>query len=129
MTMRNTKHIETVAGGGLLHRRLFLSSSVGAAGLVEAGTGRLIFAPNLAWRNALLTEHLWDAIGLPAFADNDNNVAAWGEYRHGAARGYRHVRGGDRSCDRGARRAAVRLRQPRLLGTGREWARPDARRP
>jgi Transcriptional regulator/sugar kinase len=64
---------------------------VGAAGLVEAGTGRLIFAPNLAWRNALLTDHLWDAIGLPAFADNDNNVAAWGEYRHGAARGYRHV--------------------------------------
>jgi len=64
---------------------------VGAAGLVEAGTGRLIFAPNLAWRNALLTDHLWDAIGLPAFADNDNNAAAWGEYRHGAARGYRHV--------------------------------------
>ena len=64
---------------------------MGAAGLVEAGTGRLIFAPNLAWRNALLTDHLWEAIGLPAFADNDNNVAAWGEYRHGAARGYRHV--------------------------------------
>ena len=64
---------------------------VGAAGLVEAGTGRLIFAPNLAWRNVLLTDHLWDAVGLPAFADNDNNVAAWGEYRHGAARGYRHV--------------------------------------
>jgi len=33
MTTRNNKHIETVAGGGLLHRRLFLSSSVGAAGL------------------------------------------------------------------------------------------------
>jgi glucokinase len=64
---------------------------VGAAGLVEAGTGRLIFAPNLAWRNALLTDHLWEAIGLPAYADNDNNVAAWGEYRHGAARGYRHL--------------------------------------
>jgi sulfane dehydrogenase subunit SoxC len=33
MTTRNNKHIEAVAGGGLLHRRLFLSSSVGAAGL------------------------------------------------------------------------------------------------
>ena len=42
---------------------------VGAAGLVEAGTGRLIFAPNLAWRNALLTDHLWESIGLPAFAE------------------------------------------------------------
>jgi sulfane dehydrogenase subunit SoxC len=33
MTTRNSKHLETVAGGGLLHRRLFLSTSVGAAGL------------------------------------------------------------------------------------------------
>jgi len=64
---------------------------IGAAGLVEAGTGRLIFAPNLAWRNVLLADHIWDSVGLPAFADNDNNVAAWGEYRHGAGRGYRHM--------------------------------------
>src|SRR5206468_12222869 len=33
MTTRNNEHLETVAGGGLLDRRLFLSSSVGAAGL------------------------------------------------------------------------------------------------
>ena len=33
MTTRKRKPIENVAGGGLLHRRLFLSSSVGAAGL------------------------------------------------------------------------------------------------
>jgi glucokinase len=64
---------------------------IGAAGLVEAGTGRLIFAPNLAWRNALLSGFVWDNVGLPAFADNDNNVAAWGEYRHGAGRGYRYM--------------------------------------
>lgn len=64
---------------------------IGAAGLVEAGTGRLIFAPNLTWRNALLVDHIWDNVGLPAFADNDNNVAAWGEYRHGAGRGYRNM--------------------------------------
>ena len=56
---------------------------VGAAGLVEKDTGRLTFAPNLAWRNAPLAQHMWDAIGLPTLADNDNNAAAWGEYRHG----------------------------------------------
>jgi glucokinase len=60
---------------------------IGAAGLVEAGTGRLTFAPNLAWRNAPLVEYMWDAVGLPTVADNDNNVAAWGEYRLGAGRG------------------------------------------
>ena len=33
MTTRKRTHPEVVAGGGLLHRRVFLSSSVGAAGL------------------------------------------------------------------------------------------------
>jgi len=64
---------------------------VGAAGLVEAGSGRLTFAPNLAWRNAPLADHIWQTLGLPAVADNDNNAAAWGEFRVGAARGREHV--------------------------------------
>jgi sulfane dehydrogenase subunit SoxC len=33
MTTRKSAHLEVVAGGGLLHRRVFLSSSIGAAGL------------------------------------------------------------------------------------------------
>jgi sulfane dehydrogenase subunit SoxC len=33
VTTRKEEHLEIAAGGGLLHRRLFLSSSVGAAGL------------------------------------------------------------------------------------------------
>ena len=64
---------------------------VGAAGLVEAGVGRLTFAPNLAWRNVPLAEWVWDTLGLPALADNDNNAAAWGEYRLGAGRGSGHM--------------------------------------
>jgi glucokinase len=64
---------------------------VGAAGLVEAGTGRLTFAPNLAWRNAPLADHIWETLGLPAIADNDNNAAAWGEFRAGVAKGRDHV--------------------------------------
>ena len=64
---------------------------IGAAGLVEAGTGRLTFAPNLAWRNVPLVEYMWEAVGLPTIADNDNNVAAWGEYRLGVGRGLSHL--------------------------------------
>ena len=64
---------------------------IGAAGLVEAGTGRLTFAPNLAWRNVSLVDHMWEALGLPTIADNDNNVAAWGEFRLGAGRGRSHL--------------------------------------
>ncbi len=64
---------------------------IGAAGLVEHGSGRLTFAPNLVWRNAPLASWIWEAIGLPTVADNDNNAAVWGEFRLGAAVGMRHV--------------------------------------
>ena len=60
---------------------------VGAAGLVSFATGTLAFAPNLAWRDAPITEHVGSALGLPTVTDNDANVAAWGEFRAGAGRG------------------------------------------
>lgn len=63
---------------------------VGAAGLVDIG-GTLRFSPNLAWRDVRLRERLGEELGLPCIADNDANAAAWGEFRFGAARGYRHV--------------------------------------
>jgi glucokinase len=64
---------------------------IGAAGLVESATGVLVFSPNLTWRNVHLVEHVTGALGLPAIADNDATVAAWGEYRFGAGRGHDHL--------------------------------------
>ncbi len=64
---------------------------IAAAGLVESATGILRFAPNLAWRDASLVEHLSGALGLPVVAENDNTAAAWGEFRSGAGRGYGHM--------------------------------------
>jgi len=64
---------------------------IAAAGLVESATGILRFAPNLAWRDVPLVEHLGGALGLPVVADNDNTAAAWGEFRFGAGRDYRHM--------------------------------------
>jgi glucokinase len=64
---------------------------IGAAGLVESATGVLVFAPNLAWRDVHLVEEVTGALGLPAIADNDATVAAWGEYRFGAGRGHDHL--------------------------------------
>lgn len=64
---------------------------IAAAGLVEWETGILRFAPNLAWRDAPLVAHVGVALGLPVIADNDNTLAAWGEFRHGAGRGYRDI--------------------------------------
>lgn len=64
---------------------------IAAAGLVERNSGVLRFAPNLAWRDAPLVEHVRDALGLPVVADNDNTAAAWGEYVFGAGRAHRDL--------------------------------------
>jgi len=64
---------------------------ISAAGLVEAGTGIMRFAPNLSWRNAPLVERIGGAFGVPTVADNDNNAAAWGEFRFGVGRGHANI--------------------------------------
>ncbi|HEU5225234.1 MAG TPA: ROK family protein, partial [Actinomycetota bacterium] len=64
---------------------------VGAAGLVDAKEGVLRFAPNLAWRNLPIAERMREALGLPCQVDNDASMAAYGEFRFGAGRGYRHL--------------------------------------
>ena len=122
-----------------------LALGVGAAGLVDSVDGVLRFAPNLAWRDLPIADRMRDALGLPCQVDNDANVAAFGEYRFGSGRGYRHMllvtvgtgigggiitgraavprrprlRGGDRPHHRGAGGPALRLRQPWVLGAGR----------
>jgi glucokinase len=68
-----------------------LAIGVGAAGMVDAVDGVLRFAPNLAWRDLPIASRMRDAIGLPCQVDNDASMAAYGEYRFGAGRGYRHM--------------------------------------
>ena len=64
---------------------------ISAAGMVEAGTGILRFAPNLAWRDASLVERIHEPLGVPTLAENDNTAAVWGEFRVGAGRGFRYL--------------------------------------
>jgi glucokinase len=59
---------------------------VGAAGLVERGTGVMRFAPNIAWRDVDLHAPL-ASLGLPTFIDNDCTAASVGEQLAGAGRG------------------------------------------
>ena len=68
-----------------------LAIGVGAAGMVDATEGVLRFAPNLAWRNLPIARRMRDALGLPCQVDNDASMAAYGEFRLGAGRGYRHL--------------------------------------
>ncbi len=68
-----------------------LAVGVGAAGLVDAAEGVLRFAPNLAWRDLPIARRMREALGLPCQVDNDASMAAYGEFRFGAGRGYRHL--------------------------------------
>lgn len=64
---------------------------VGAAGLVDADRGVVVFAPHLPWREEPLRERLIPRLAVPVTVDNDANLAAWAEHRFGAGRGETHL--------------------------------------
>lgn len=59
---------------------------IGAAGWIDVARSVVLFAPNIAWRDEPLREYVGAAVGLPVIVENDANVAAWAEFRYGAAR-------------------------------------------
>jgi glucokinase len=59
---------------------------IGAAAWINASGSTVLFAPNLAWRDEPLRDYVATAVGLPTVLENDANVAAWAEFRYGAAR-------------------------------------------
>ncbi|GAA0618693.1 ROK family glucokinase [Sporichthya brevicatena] len=60
---------------------------IGAAGFVDAGRRRVLFAPNLQWTDVPLAAQLSDRLGTPVILENDANAAAWAEARFGAGAG------------------------------------------
>jgi predicted NBD/HSP70 family sugar kinase len=66
--------------------------SVCLPGLVDPGTGTLVWAPNLGWRRFPVAARMRTALGDPSFpivVENDGNLAALGELENGALRGTR----------------------------------------
>ncbi len=60
---------------------------IGAAGFIDADRSRVLFAPNLAWRDEPLRDEVSKRVELPVVVENDANAAAWAEHRFGAGRG------------------------------------------
>ncbi len=58
---------------------------------IDPQEGRILFAPNLKWQAVDLKKDLEDALGLPVWLDNDANLAALGEHRYGAGKGYHNL--------------------------------------
>lgn len=64
---------------------------IGVAGLVDQD-GMVHYGPNLPMLvDVPLAAELGKRLPVPVVVDNDANVAAWGEVRHGAARNARHA--------------------------------------
>src|SRR4051812_46004506 len=84
---RDPEHLVDVVGEivrQLLSEHDVIAVGVGAAGFVDAQRATVLFAPNLAWRDAQLRDQISAQIELPVVVENDANAAAWGEYRFGA---------------------------------------------
>ncbi|MFW2514428.1 ROK family glucokinase [Demequina sp. SO4-13] len=65
-----------------------------AAGFVSSDRRRVLFAPNIAWREYPLAERVEALIGrddIHVVVENDANAAGWGEYRYGAGRDVGHM--------------------------------------
>jgi glucokinase len=59
---------------------------IGAAGWIDAKRSNVLYAPNLAWRDEPLRDEIAARIDYPVIVENDANVAAWAEFRFGAAK-------------------------------------------
>ena len=64
---------------------------IGAAGFIDAERSRVLFAPNLSWRDEPLRDAVTARVGLPVVVENDANAAAWAEHRFGAGQGEPHL--------------------------------------
>ncbi|MBR3342193.1 MAG: ROK family protein [Clostridiales bacterium] len=67
--------------------------AAGAPGVINQETGIVLFSPNLPWRNYNIKKPIEETFGCPFYIGNDVNVGVLGEYKYGAAKGYKNVVG------------------------------------
>jgi glucokinase len=56
---------------------------VAAAGQIDKNSMKIIFSPNLGWRNVPLKKDIETTFGIETFVENDVNAATYGEWRFG----------------------------------------------
>ena len=60
---------------------------IGSPGTVNTSTGVVEYANNLNWLNVNLGEYITEKTGIQTYVGNDANVAAFGEFKAGSAKG------------------------------------------
>ncbi len=64
-----------------------------APGVIDQDKGIVLFTPNLPWRNYDIAGAMKKKFGVPFFVGNDVNLGVLGEYKFGAAQGYKNIVG------------------------------------
>ena len=121
--------VEEMLEGSGISKKEVAAIAAGAPGVIDQDKGIILFSPNLPWRNYDIKSSMEKKFGVPFYIGNDVNVGVLGEYKYGAARGYKHVVGffvgtgmggglilnGELYCgDPRSRGTALRLRPERL---------------
>ena len=64
---------------------------VAAAGFIDAQQAKVLYAPNLSWRNYPFKAKLEALLPYEVIIENDANAAGWAEFRYGAGRGTKNM--------------------------------------
>ena len=67
--------------------------AAGAPGVIDQEKGIVLTSPNLPWKNYDIKTPLEKKFGVPFQIGNDVNVGVLGEYKYGAAKGYKNIVG------------------------------------
>ena len=84
---------------------------MGAPGAVDGEAGKVIFAPNLGWRQVPLQKQLQDELGVPVFIENDCNACTLGVYHFELDNKPKHVVGIFLGRDHHRREALLGIQQ------------------
>ncbi len=76
-----------------IKKKDFMAIGAGAPGVIDQNKGIVLFSPNLPWKDYDIKGSIEKKVGIPFFIGNDVNVGVLGEYKYGAARGYKNVVG------------------------------------
>ncbi|MBQ9034158.1 MAG: ROK family protein [Lachnospiraceae bacterium] len=85
--------VEEMLEGSGIDKKEIAAIAAGAPGVIDQEKGIILFSPNLPWRNYDIKSSMEKKLGVPFFIGNDVNVGVLGEYKYGAARGYKDVVG------------------------------------
>lgn len=66
-----------------LHRRSISKIGIACAGQIEKDTQKILFSPNLRWKDAPLKKDMEKYFRVSVFVENDVNAATYGEWRFG----------------------------------------------